>query len=310
MMHTNDLFRIKTKQKASAFRRFITCSIFTLIALSFAYMIYWIGVMSDDVILDYSEYLFAPLANLFFPMDDTLYVYRNTSIVLFSLVIPLMFMYYLIDKTESKILKEHKRFVEKQEELKIKQEEKNRLREFEIIQSYSICLSLNYKNSNIKPEAKKCLNSAVFQKLKTALNSLNKNIRISVNEVMIITSDDFEGYDKVYGVLLKTLSKIQKILNEKYKFNLIPSITTDAYQYNDIINPLKIKKQHYEIQSFKMENRALTSALFRKKYRYLKHNKFAGIPIGEYMTTDKNSLNTYELNVVYKNLTKMLSSLN
>ena len=80
--------------------------------------------------------------------------------VLFSLIFPMMLMYYLIDKTESKLLKENREFIERQEKNKLKLEEKNRLREFDIIKTYSICLSLNYKNSNIKPEAKKCLNNA------------------------------------------------------------------------------------------------------------------------------------------------------
>ena len=309
MTHTNNLFRIETKQKAALFRKMITFSILALLFMSFVYMIYWVGVMSDDTIIDYTGHLFTPLASFLFPYDDTLYIYRNTSMVLFSLIFPMMLMYYLIDKTESKLLKENREFIERQEKNKLKLEEKNRLREFDIIKTYSICLSLNYKNSNIKPEAKKCLNNAVFQKLKAALNSLNKNIRISINDVMVIASENFEDYDRVYGVLLKTLAKIQKILNEKHNFNLIPSITTDAYQNNDLMNLSDIQKRHYEIQNFKMENRALTSALFRKKYQHLKHNKFAGIPIGEYISTDKNSNETYELNVVFKDLSKILASL-
>lgn len=309
MIHTDNLFAIETKTKAKSLRKLITFSIMVLLFLSFAYMVYWIGVMSDDMILDYSGYLFTPLAKLFFPFDDSLYIYRNTSVVLFCLVFPMIFMYYLVDKTESKVLKEHREYLEYQQKEKIKQEEKNRLREFDIIKKYSICLSLNYANSNIKDETKKHLNRTIFMKLKSILNSLNKNIKTSVDDVMIIVSNDFEEYDKIYMTLLRALSKVQNILKDKYKLNFIPSLTTDAYEYNDLIDASKIQKQHYEIQSFKMQNRALTSALFRKKYQHLKHNKFAGIPIGEYLMSDKNSNNSYELNVVFKDLAKTLASL-
>ena len=309
MIHTNNLFAIETKSKAKTFRKIITCSIFMLIFLSFVYMIYWVGVMSDDMILDYSGYLFSPLAKLLFPFDDSLYIYRNTSILLFSLIFPMMLMYYFVDKTESKLLKEHRAFLEHQQKIKLIQEQKNRLKEYDIIKNYSICLSLNYKNSNLQDKAKKQLNKTVFLKLKSALALLNKNINISINDVMIIISNNFDDYDKIYFVLLKTLSKVQKILNDKYKLELIPSLTTDAYQNNDMITTSKIEKQHYEIQSFKMQNRALTSALFRKKYQHLKHNKFAGIPIGEYLMMDENSNSSYELNVVYKDLSKTLASL-
>lgn len=309
MIHTNNLFAIETKSKAKTFRKIITCSIFMLIFLSFVYMIYWVGVMSDDMILDYSGYLFSPLAKLLFPFDDSLYIYRNTSILLFSLIFPMMLMYYFVDKTESKLLKEHREFLEHQQKIKLIQEQKNRLKEYDIIENYSICLSLNYKNSNLQDKAKKQLNKTVFLKLKGALALLNKNINISIDDVMIIISNNFDDYDKIYFVLLKTLSKVQKILNDKYKLELIPSLTTDAYQNNDMITTSKIEKQHYEIQSFKMQNRALTSALFRKKYQHLKHNKFAGIPIGEYLMMDENSNSSYELNVVYKDLSKTLASL-
>ncbi len=308
-MHTNNLFAVEIKAKAKTFRKIITYSIFMLVFLSFVYMVYWIGVMSDDMILDYSGYLFNPLAKFLFPFDDSLYIYRNTSVLLFCLVFPMMALYYVVDKIECRLLKENNDYFENLEKSKQKEEERKRLREFDIIKSYSICLSLNYKNSNIKDETKKHLNNTVFSKLKETLQVISKSISISINDVMVIYSSNFEGYDKIYSTLLKSLSKIQKILNDKYNIELIPSLTTDAYQNDDMINLSKIKKQHFEIQSFKMQNRALTSALFRKKYQHLNHNKFAGIPIGEYITTEKNSNNSYELNVVYKDLIKTLASL-
>ena len=309
MMHTNNLFAVEIKAKAKTFRKIITYSIFMLVFLSFVYMVYWIGVMSDDMILDYSGYLFNPLAKFLFPFDDSLYIYRNTSVLLFCLVFPMMALYYVVDKIECRLLKENNDYFENLEKSKQKEEERKRLREFDIIKSYSICLSLNYKNSNIKDETKKHLNNTVFSKLKETLQVISKSISISINDVMVIYSSNFEGYDKIYSTLLKSLSKIQKILNDKYNIELIPSLTTDAYQNDDMINLSKIKKQHFEIQSFKMQNRALTSALFRKKYQHLNHNKYAGIPIGEYMTMNRNSNNSYELNVVFKNLSKTLASL-
>ena len=309
MSYTDNLYGIEVKTKAKSLRKMVTFSIFGFVFLSFVYMLYWIGVMSDSTILDYTGKIFTPLAKIIFPFDNSLYIYRNTSIFLFCLTFPAMFAYYLIDKIESRLLKQYRDYLDNQERIKRIEEEKNRLKEFDIIKSYSICLSLSYENSNINDETKKKLNKAVFKRLKEIFNALNKNIKISLNEVMIIVSSNFEEYDKIYGTLLKMLSKIQKILNKKYNFKLIPSITTDAYENNDFVDLSKIQKQHYEIQSFKMQNRALTSALFRKKYQHLNHNKYAGIPIGEYMTMNRNSNNSYELNVVFKNLSKTLASL-
>ena len=41
--------------------------------------------------------------------------------------------YYFVDKTESKLLKEHREFLEHQQKIKLIQEQKNRLKEYDII---------------------------------------------------------------------------------------------------------------------------------------------------------------------------------
>ena len=73
------------------------------------------------------------------------------------------------------------------------------------------------------------------------------------------------------------------------------------------MNDVSIRKQHFEIQSFNFKNRALSTATFSNKYKHLKHNKYAGIPIGEYAYFTDDKMGTYELNVVYKNLAKAIS---
>ena len=50
-----------------------------------------------------------------------------------------------------------------------------------------------------------------------------------------------------------------------------------------------------------------TTATFAKKYKHLKHDKYAGIPIGEYVYFDDDKTGTYELNVIHKNLEKTLA---
>ena len=128
-----------------------------------------------------------------------------------------------------------------------------------------------------------------------------------INDVLIITSEKFSKYDLIYESMLKMLSKIKPVVESKYNLEFIPSMTTDAFCED--VEMSNIKKQHYEIQSFNFKNRACSTAMFVKKYKHLKHKKYAGIPIGEYAYFDNNNTDTYELNIIHKNLNYTLSKM-
>ena len=106
-------------------------------------------------------------------------------------------------------------------------------------------------------------------------------------------------------MILLQLSKTKRLIESRYGFKLMPSMTTDAGSEK---NYTAIQNEHFEIQSFNFKNRAIVSGVFSNKYKHLKHKKYAGIPIGEYAYFGGGKTKTFELNVVHKDLTKILGS--
>jgi len=113
-----------------------------------------------------------------------------------------------------------------------------------------------------------------------------------------------EGYDSVYSNLLKSLAEIKRKYENAYKLNLIPSTTTEAYNAKE---DAKIEENHFKIRSCNFKNRACATNDFAKKYTHLKHVKYAGIPIGDFVIFENNVPKTYELNIIYKNLSDSLA---
>ncbi len=129
----------------------------------------------------------------------------------------------------------------------------------------------------------------------------------SSQDALVVLSDNFELYDNVYGTILKILAKVKAEVDDRYSIYMIPSITTDAYQMKP--NIMTIKKNHANIKHCNFANKATTSKAFQKKYENLNKNKYMGVPLGEYSIIDEEKTNTYELNMVYKNLSKQLESM-
>ena len=74
---------------------------------------------------------------------------------------------------------------------------------------------------------------------------------------------------------------------------------------NSAIKTIDIKNQHLSIQKLQFKNKALSCGTFNKKYTYMKKNKYAGVPIGEYMCG--NDEKNIDLNVVFKDLNATLT---
>ncbi len=308
MIHTNNLRVIEIRNFFKKVRKLINLSIVLLAFLSFVYLVYWTAVMSDEMILEYSSKYFSPLATLIFQNDSSLEIYRSTAFVLAFLIIPFGFMYYLADKIEEKLIQRENKIDEILEKNREKQEKINSLMQYDIINSYSICLSLDYESEKIvTEETRLTLNKVIFQKIKKVLNKTFLNLKVDFGEVLIVTSFDFDKYDAIYSIILKTLAKIIGVIESKYELKIIPNTFSDAYVNNKTLS--QIERSNYEIKKLNFKNRALSSALFSKKYKYLNHNKYAGIPIGEYALFKDSSTSTYELNVVYKNLSQTLASI-
>ena len=172
---------------------------------------------------------------------------------------------------------------------------------------YSVCLSIDYESEKgVSLQNKSKLNTLIFSKIKTNLKLLEPKGLLSLSDVLIFSSENFSKYDMVYDSILNSLSVFKKNIEKNYKYKMIPSMTTDAYEENFKIGT--IRQNHFEIQSFNFKNRALSSATFAKKYKHLKYNKYAGIPIGEYAYFREGSTGMYELNVIHKNLERQLST--
>ncbi len=308
MLHTTNIRVIEIRDTFRKIRKLINFSIIILAALSFIYLVYWTAVMSDDMVLDYTASYFNPLAQFFFPSETSVDIYRSTGIALALLILPFGFLYYIADKIEAALIKKENRIQEVLENNRKKQEHINSLMQYEVIDSYSICLSLDYESKKIiTEETKAVLNNIVFQKIKKILNLSFEEAKVNAGNVLIVTSRNFEKYDYMYSMLLRALAKIKAVIEHKYELKIIPNITSDAYTQNEPIN--SIERYHKEIKKLNFKNRALSTAMFLKKYKYLKHNKYAGIPIGEYALFKDGSMGTYELNIVFKNLSQTLASI-
>jgi len=298
-------YTLDVKDKFAKFQKTTSMLMVLMAIASLGYFVFYLGSISDEMFFEYGRPFFEPLAKLLnFGATDT-QIYLNTCIMLIFGIIPTFFVQILFNKTEESMLKEHA----------IK-EEKRRLKEqkeavelynsrFDSIQTYSICLSIDYEGEKkIATQGKAKLNNTIYTRLATSLNKLEPSAKITQNDVFIFTSSIFEKYDLIYDTILNILSQIKGNIEKKFNFKLIPSITTDAFSFNKEAN---IRKQHFEIQSFNFKNRALTTASFAKKYKHLKHDKYAGIPIGEYAYFGNEKMGTYELNIIHKNLDKTLS---
>lgn len=309
MINTNSAYISDVKYNCSKAKGIITFLMGAAIAASIVYFLYWIAVISESYVLTYTEQYFRPLALLLsFGGDTSVDMYRHASNMLFASLLPLYLAYYGCDKLQDRLIDE---FNKKEEALEKQARVKaycNSLKQYDVIKSYSICLSLDYSAKRTLSESnKEVLNKIIFNKIKTVLNELVPALEIATGEVLIISSSDFIRFDYVYETTLKILAKIKKYADTKYDIETIPSLTTDAHIRN--IGAEGIKNNHFQIQSFNFKNRALTTAMFAKKYKHINKNKYAGVPIGEYAAMDSNETKTYELNILSKNLTQTLAGL-
>jgi len=305
MIYTNNTSIINAKQFLMSCRHLVNNSISILAVIGFIYLVYWFGCLTDPQIVERGENMFKPLASFIFSNIDSIDIYKNTGLLAFALTIPVGFMYYIINKIEAFIIiannKQNELIAEKQKQ----KEFYNHIKEFEEISNYCLCLSVDYKSEKkFSQKNKDIINNGIYSKIENVLDSVAKNISITKSEVLIINSNDFNNYDKVYDAILTTLSEIKPKIENRYNIKIIPSITTDAYNTETTIN--KIKEKHFGIQNCISNNRACTTEKFAKKYKYLNKRKYAGVPIGEYISSNKE---TYELNIIHKNLSQTLASI-
>lgn len=274
--------------------------------LCVVYFLFWIGASCDSYFLNAGRGVFEPLAKFLNNGANNVDIYLNTSkITLFSVFA--MFVFRIVLNSEEK--KSLNEYIEKEEKRKARERldiQKTCVNTHEGIKTYSICLSIDYESNDfISLQKKVKFSNLIYEKIAKTLTLIERESCVSSQDVLIFTASNFMNYDKIYDEILKELSLIKKIMKNKHNIKIIPSITTDAF--TTLYNIDKIKKQHFEIKTFNFKNRSLTTAAFLDKYKYLRQSKYIGTPIGEYVYFNDEETGTYELNVVHKNLEKILS---
>lgn len=295
------------RQRASFFRKIINISIITLVSLSVAYFVFWLGVVSDDILLKYMGAFFTPLAEFLNSSDYSIAIYQKTSFKLISFIIPFVFAYIVVGKFEENAIKQYFSNQEKQQkELKRQQDMYKKMRAETTRGKFSICLSMEYSSEKkLSMETIRKLNKAIFVKIHGVISNFIHDVYIVKNQTIVIVSNNYDKYDFIYSSLLKTLAVIKNSIENKFDLLLIPSITTDAVDrvvLDDIVD------DHFDIQNFNLKNRAVVTAEFARRYSNLQHKKYSSIPIGEFMSTNRQT--PHELNLVYKDLNKVLVGLN
>ena len=274
---------------------------------SVAYLFYWFMAVNNPIYLEQGEAIFGVLTKMLF-QENGISAYLKTSVAMVGLEIPLLIFYFIVDSLEHQIAKNNEKKLEMKRQKARQKEYLKSLKQYDDIKYWSICLSLDYESQReISLSDKMVLSKTIFPKIQCALEKVNNEIRVTNNGVLIITSSNFDKYDMTYDTLLKLLSKIKTAYDNKYSLNMIPTITTDAFDYQ--IDMSEIKKRHYNIQEFNFKNRSCTTALFAKKYKHINRSKYMGIPVGSYIMPDSSNSTSYELNVVHKNLINTLASL-
>lgn len=298
-------YLLDVKEKAQTAKLIIDATLIGLAVLSGIYFVYWVAVMTDPMIYDLGKWLFEPFAKFLTPTDTSMYIFRTASFKLFGLIIPTLLLYYMVDKYEQRAHEKYNAQLEEQQKQMLLYAKFQKMHKYDAIKEYSICLSLDYSDNS----KKESLNGMVFAEVKDTMSKKIPyvNVNIVSSDTMVMRSKEFDKYDYTYDVLLKVLACAKKMLSMNYNIEMTPSITTDAFMAGK--HNKDIEQHHFEIQSFNLKNKALCTAEFSKKYQNMKFNKYAGVPIGEYAYFDKQEENTYELNVVNKNLVNTLEKM-
>ena len=217
--------------------------------------------------------------------------------------------FYLYNKIRDFVKSKQKKMLLEKNQLKKQQDYLSKLKGYNTINNYSICLSFDYKtNRKVTSESKEIISKVIVAKTAKMLSIVFPNLEVkNMQDALMILSSDFEMYDKIYGTVLKILSKIKKEVDDRYSIYMLASITTDAYAIRPDLEI--IKQNHSNIKHCNFVNKSTISKMFSNKYGYLKKSKYMGVPIGEYSILDNEKTNTYELNMVCKDLSYQLESM-
>lgn len=296
-------FCLRTKLFVASVKRYM--GFFGLIfgILSLAYFVFWFAIMNEPLMFEYGGEYFAPLAKMFMFDVNDFASYQKTSLILAAFGFGVLFLSLFTDNISSSIVaKKRKEQMAKYEQLRryrITQEYLEKQKELKR-NNFSIALSLDYKcQKAISKKTQEKLSYVIFENLKQRYSK--KCSIYFTNDVLTLISNDIKMYDKIYDEVLLDLSKMKRTIKNKYDIDVILTITTDAL---DVVDNDEIVNSHFEIKKCNFKNKSISTDHFSTLYQRTGQNKYIGVPIGEYTVSGSNKV--YELNMVSKNLNKML----
>ena len=306
MFQVHDSFILSVRRYSKTIRSYIVFATGLCILGGILYGLYWSLALNGDIVVEYLQQYFAPLVSKFFDDVDSLDNYLSMSMYLFMASCPCFVAHYLVQKAEEAIIAIHQKNIETKKRSERILAERVREQEYTDINSFSICLSLDFsENKNISDTFSEEISAYLTKLIKKELLTITTNFRVMNLKAILIYSKDFYSFDKIYSMILKQLVDLKNSLGDKIEF--LPTITTDAYTGEFI--PERTIRQHFDIAKCNLQGRSTTTAIFRKKYTHMCQSKYAGIPIGLYSTFDRENYKEYDLNVVHKNLNMTLSML-
>lgn len=302
MHNINDRCVQDVKGMVKSLKNFLGVLMLAFIAVGILYFCIWLAAISNDSFLEGSAPAINFIPNLFFPGETDYIMYRNTAGYLLAAIIVINVLFFVIDFFEDMFVKTYYKIHDVSGTIADNKQQRQIGKKYDEIDTYSICISADYDEATkkISESSKYKLNEVIYNSIVEKIVNFPQVVKYSQGNTFVFVNTNFVRYDELYNDILRALSGIKKKLMLKLKVNIIITITTDAhvrkYSFDDIIY------QHKEIKKCNFLNRATTTADFLKKYKFMGFERFGGTPIGLY--NSENGLHSYNLNIVYKNLSK------
>ncbi len=305
MFKTNEHV-VKIKNACEGFRKLVNYTVTILVIIAFIYFLYYHMITNDNWhTFDDTKPLFLPLANLFEPDNTSNGVFLHTTGYLLVCAIPVWLLYYVADLIKDVLIKIHiaaeDRKAKKDEEIA----KKNALLQYEVIKYLSFCLAFDWESENkLTEDAKSKLNAGLYSKIKKAISANSIKKEMWINKTLVVKLESFKDFDVLFEILINILAKIKSQIEADGNLEMIPTIYVDAY-----VEPEKfevIEKNFFDVMKFSLKNKAISSAMFVKKYSFLKHKKYLGYSAGDYASFEGNNIDNFEINFIYDDLNETL----
>ncbi len=224
------LFEFKIKKILKEAKNFLLLVISLLFATGVIYLIYYSIILSDSSVLYYSENIFAPLADALnsscFNCSKT-DIYRNTGLKLILIDVFIFMLFRFVIFVENAVANFETYQKEQKEKNIIKKEKEDYLKQFDLIEEFSICISLEIldEKNGENIEINKIFTEK-FEKFFKEVRKLKK-VAKSSDKKTILTVSSFKttNFDNLLDETLVFLSLLKRSLERQFKKELVFTIT-------------------------------------------------------------------------------------